>query len=743
MPYEVQGVILYPTENVNAGANSFKVSGAFGCGIGAGLSHCQMIIKDTTENIIFNGKVTPGKYDPETKTTELQLANNATLPSALTSSNKVEIKYYSADGVAYGIKFQQNGVVIYPALSLKEQNLIHDRMAIWTNIANGMQSTEANGVDKPNYYLGYNQNIYNKVFDQTKFDSQKNVIQKDSIKTDNEKIKLLSELNKQITQNTYSIIEVNMSAYRGSNEKTGWGKATELRNLITSGKDTNTVRIPGEITNDPYDYKIQYTYPANGINSNLRGKNIYNSNFHQYSQPTIFLGLSDKNFNLYTLQRHNSSTDSITREYDNEWDIWMHPKHDYEVSTRGLTMTWGGYEHLFAKDSYMMLLTGADAMPRGLLVEHVARAGGLEIGTDAGFAVYKWAYPMQELDKSGKAQTITALGQARTKTGSYQLLSYMSNDGDDHNYTANESDPTNNSLHLGLTKLNLTNTVDDGVSLENNTSPTCDGLNFGSQNCSVLGQVIFDPLGYKGGIALASGQGKNTKLGLIVDKNGRVTFNNSIVGPTLTEYAFYTAKEKTVGGQGSMQSWNMFSPGNAHTEFTNVDPLGDGGGFDFYDIKYFTSIKGATPIFRLGKTETFFDVTPTMKQGINFPSSSPISFATGSQNGNNQTVYMFYNPYNSTKTRELSDSELARIGKDKLLNQDTFYFTNLRYGTKFAFDGNVNVSDMISAKTIKLSLSTPSSSSAACTAGEFKDDINYHYVCVANNKWKRVALSDF
>ncbi|CAI3954339.1 unnamed protein product [Commensalibacter communis] len=120
-----------------------------------------------------------------------------------------------------------------------------------------------------------------------------------------------------------------------------------------------------------------------------------------------------------------------------------------------------------------------------------------------------------------------------------------------------------------------------------------------------------------------------------------------------------------------------------------------------------------------------------------------ISFATGSQDGNNQTVYMFYNPYNSAKTRELSDSELARIGKDKLLNQDTFYFTNLRYGNKFAFDGSVNVSDMISAKTIKLSLSTPSSSSAACTAGEFKDDINYHYVCVANNKWKRVALSDF
>lgn len=40
-------------------------------------------------------------------------------------------------------------------------------------------------------------------------------------------------------------------------------------------------------------------------------------------------------------------------------------------------------------------------------------------------------------------------------------------------------------------------------------------------------------------------------------------------------------------------------------------------------------------------------------------------------------------------------------------------------------------------------LSTPPSSTTACTVGEFKDDTNYHYVCVASNKWKRVALSDF
>jgi hypothetical protein len=40
-------------------------------------------------------------------------------------------------------------------------------------------------------------------------------------------------------------------------------------------------------------------------------------------------------------------------------------------------------------------------------------------------------------------------------------------------------------------------------------------------------------------------------------------------------------------------------------------------------------------------------------------------------------------------------------------------------------------------------LTTPASSSANCTAGQFTDDANYHYVCTATNTWKRVALSTF
>ena len=49
----------------------------------------------------------------------------------------------------------------------------------------------------------------------------------------------------------------------------------------------------------------------------------------------------------------------------------------------------------------------------------------------------------------------------------------------------------------------------------------------------------------------------------------------------------------------------------------------------------------------------------------------------------------------------------------------------------------------VSATAFKETLSTPSSSSAPCSPGEFTDDTNFHYVCVARNTWKRVALSNF
>lgn len=67
-------------------------------------------------------------------------------------------------------------------------------------------------------------------------------------------------------------------------------------------------------------------------------------------------------------------------------------------------------------------------------------------------------------------------------------------------------------------------------------------------------------------------------------------------------------------------------------------------------------------------------------------------------------------------------------------------------GTAWSVDdyGNMHAyGTIVSSNGYRGPLFTPSSSSASCSSGQFADDANYHYVCVSDNKWKRVALSDF
>lgn len=64
--------------------------------------------------------------------------------------------------------------------------------------------------------------------------------------------------------------------------------------------------------------------------------------------------------------------------------------------------------------------------------------------------------------------------------------------------------------------------------------------------------------------------------------------------------------------------------------------------------------------------------------------------------------------------------------------------------TAFWTDAGLNASAMSAAfSSYHENLTTPASSSAVCSAGDFTDDANYHYVCVGTNTWKRVALSSF
>jgi hypothetical protein len=55
----------------------------------------------------------------------------------------------------------------------------------------------------------------------------------------------------------------------------------------------------------------------------------------------------------------------------------------------------------------------------------------------------------------------------------------------------------------------------------------------------------------------------------------------------------------------------------------------------------------------------------------------------------------------------------------------------------------VNANGIFTTGSFHVNLTTPSSSSAPCTAGQIGADANYIYVCVATNTWRRSALSSF
>ena len=81
------------------------------------------------------------------------------------------------------------------------------------------------------------------------------------------------------------------------------------------------------------------------------------------------------------------------------------------------------------------------------------------------------------------------------------------------------------------------------------------------------------------------------------------------------------------------------------------------------------------------------------------------------------------------------------LGTGRAAGSNSGVPARLTVGTSDGFQ--VNDSGNVTAVSYHETLSTPASSSAACNAGDFTDDANYHYVCVATNTWKRVALSSF
>ncbi|CAI3956131.1 unnamed protein product [Commensalibacter communis] len=260
---------------------------------------------------------------------------------------------------------------------------------------------------------------------------------------------------------------------------------------------------------------------------------------------------------------------------------------------------------------------------------------------------------------------------------------------------------------------------------------------------SRMGSIAFNYNGaHYGGVCLL---GSDSNQGLCQEGDGSVSFAKQIYAEEnaffhkriFTASASYDPAQKSVNGQGTMQTWNEYYPGNAHTEFTNIDSTNAYGGFDFYNIHTASSIENAQPLVRFGIRDTFFNIYPTMKQGLSISASKKILFKN---NDDSKGVYLTLDSSNYTSDDQAAGKPDTR--GDLLIGSELADGANIR-GVSGYYGKSLTVTQQVSATKFHEQLSTPSSSSEACSAGDFKDDANYHYVCVAANKWKRVALSDF
>jgi hypothetical protein len=88
-------------------------------------------------------------------------------------------------------------------------------------------------------------------------------------------------------------------------------------------------------------------------------------------------------------------------------------------------------------------------------------------------------------------------------------------------------------------------------------------------------------------------------------------------------------------------------------------------------------------------------------------------------------------------------SEVGLRGGNADSGNDPVLYHFAATGGSHQFEVGGTVVALITPTGFHENLTTPSSSSATCSAGDFTDDASYHYTCTATNTWKRVALSTF
>lgn len=464
-----------------------------------------------------------------------------------------------------------------------------------------------------------------------------------------------------------------------------------------------------------------------------------------YDVPMIFVGVPDKLFSKNTMMFANGAYvlgDKATavanqferEEFDFRGRNWTKPN---SFSYHGWTTSFVCDENCdpdaVSEDSYAYLVNGASKLPRA----YIAQMDGDALE----FSGYSTMLPgngaPHHVDESGKVSDAIV--------------------GSNHIMSSFESGISNNKVHMSSI-INRDVIADNdwhdySVRLVMDVDGNRDrrsGLTGGVR----MGSIAFNyNAAHQGGICLL---GDDTNQGLCQEADGSVNFANDI---SLNSDTYVGSGKKIYfRNDNTAQAVYLLTQQN-YTDADKAAGKPDTRG----DIYIGTNVAGGANIRGVNG---YYGQSLMLSGEADVGGSVNI---TGAANLNGNTAFNGVTVFNQNST--INSGRMLTFRSDN--NPNAFYLTtqysytdadkaagkqdtrgDLFVGTQVAGGGNIRgvngyygqsatVSGQVAAASFKGQLSTPASSSASCNAGEFKDDVNYHYVCVAQNKWKRVALSDF
>ena len=248
-----------------------------------------------------------------------------------------------------------------------------------------------------------------------------------------------------------------------------------------------------------------------------------------------------------------------------------------------------------------------------------------------------------------------------------------------------------------------------------------------------------------------------TNIGLMVGLSGN---QNGIVGTVNNNLPTGTAAFPTgVTGHGRLNSVggavfglfgraDLYSAGTATNELNTFNYAGPPSGSLQANEGLGTPDNNAITLQLVPYGNYNSSIGLQIVAGYNDTNTAPILYRFGYYMGPGSfTDYGMFVDSNATETGTAmvikrgggaQHISLSSIGTGVPYNPVISYYNSAGVAT-FA----VRQSGEVDATSLILTPFTPASSSAPCTQGRVADDASYHYVCVAANTWKRVALTGF